>query len=119
MIFEYSGTVVTLDDPAQYPQAENTELVQAKERSASGVTQAEDFSVKIGTFTYNFVNMSRADYTALIEFFVNTVTGMLHEFLLTDDLSVQRTVRFTTSQLSFSNTSNDLWNGNFTVEEIL
>ena len=119
MIFEYSGTIVTLDDPAQYPQQENTELIQAKERSASGIIQTEDFSVRIGTFTYNFVNMSRSDYTALVEFFLNTVTGILYAFLLTDDLGVQRTVRFTSSQLSFTNTSHDFWNGNFTVEEIL
>jgi len=119
MIFTYGATVVTLDSPAQYPLVNSTMLVQAKDKSASGVTHVESFNVRTNLFNYSFVDISDTDYIKIIEFFLNVVDGMLLEFLLTDDLSVTRTVRFTEPTLNFTKNSYGLWSGNFQVEEIL
>lgn len=118
MIFELDGYIVELDDPAQYPYAPVTKLVQAKEMSASGITHVEDFSVQTDTFKYNFKNASQSDYEKIMEWFVNTVTGMLTPFNLTDDLGATRNVRFTTSTIPFTSNSYNLWDGSFTVEVV-
>lgn len=101
---------------AQYSYPVDRELVQAKERSASGITYTEDFSVEIGTRTYNFINMDHEDYVTLMSFFVNTAVGMMYKFYLTDDLGEQFLVRFTQPKLPFRLTSYRLWAGSFTVE---
>jgi len=119
MIFTLGATVVTLDSPAQYPLTNNTTLVQAKDKSASGVTHVESFDVRTNLFTYSFADMSDADYIKILEWFINTVDGMLTQFYLTDDLGVTRLVRFTEPQITFVKNSHGLWSGSFTVEEII
>jgi hypothetical protein len=109
----------TFRDPAQYPLGNNTELIQAKERSSSGITHIESFEVQINSFTYNFTNMPQVDYNGLIEWFVNVADGMLNTFELTDDYSITRTVRFLKPTLDFTQNSVGLWDGSFSVEEIL
>lgn len=118
MIFDLDANHMELASPAQYPQNQNTKLVQAKERTATGVTHVEDFSVRIGTYTYNFVDMSQDDYVLLMDWFVNISEGMVNSFYLTDDFGIERLVRFTTATLSFTNTSYIHWNGSFTVEVV-
>lgn len=114
--------ILTLDDvsvdigPAQYPQAPNTELVQAVDKSATGVTYVEDFSLEIGTITYSFVDMRVEEYILLLEFFVNTAQGQLNTFTLTTDRNESKTVRFNTPRIGFTETFLDLWSGSFTVE---
>lgn len=119
MIFNLDTTTVTLEKPAQYPYNEATRLVQAKERSASGITHVESFQVLTGDYTYNFEDMSPRDYTVLMEFFVNVAEGMLNEFNLTDDLNVTRLVRFASPDLEFSKDSYELWAGSFSVEQVI
>lgn len=118
MIFTLGDTVVALSAPSQYPHKEVTELIQGKERSASGITHVESFEVRTGMLTYTFADMSTSDYQLLMGFFINTAEGMLHEFALTDDLGIVRTVRFTSPTLNFSNSSFQLWAGSFTVEQV-
>ncbi len=117
MIFEKDGTTVTLDQPAQYPYAQGLTLVQASEMSASGITHVEDFEVKTGTFVHKFSNTSDADYSKILDWFLNTAEGKMYKFNLTDDLGVTRAVRFTESQLNFTKDYYQLWSGSFTVEE--
>lgn len=119
MILELGTTTTTLADPSQYPYARDTELIQAKELSASGVTHIESFKVQLNTFTFSFNDMSNLDYIALHEFFVNVAQGMLYEFSLTDDLGVTRLVRFTQPKLAFVTASLGLWQGAFVVEEVI
>lgn len=103
---------------AQYPAKHDTELIQVKERSASGVVYTEDFNVSIGSTTYNFLDMSTEDYVTLMEFFLNEVNGMMEEFRLEDDRGVTSLVKFTTPKLPFTETYLGLWAGYFTVENI-
>jgi hypothetical protein len=119
MIFTLNTTTVTLDSPAQYPLTNNTELIQAKDKSASGITHVESFEVRSNLLSYTFNDVSDADYIKIIEWFVNTVDGMLLTFSLTDDLGVTRIVRFTEPKLNFVKNSFGLWSGSFQVEEII
>lgn len=121
MEFEYGSTIVTLDEPAQFPLGNNVMLSQAKDKSASGVTHVESFEVQTAELTFIFSDMTNDDYLKVLDFFVNEVDGMLNEFYLTDDLGVRRQVRFTTPTLNFDLTSQGetlQWSGQFTVEEI-
>ena len=118
MEFFLTPDTVTLDDPAQYPLTQDTNLVQAIERSASGISHVEDFDVKVGTITYSFQDMTDADYVKLMDWFVNKAEGMVNIFQLTDDLGNVNQVRFTTPKLKFVTNFLDLWNGSFTVETI-
>ena len=118
MEFYLDPDTVTLDDPAQYPSSQDTMLVQARERSASGISQVEDFVVQVGTWTYAFKDMSDADYVLLMDWFINKAEGMLNQFQLTDDLGNVNIVRFTTPRLNFITNFLDLWDGKFTVEII-
>lgn len=110
------GSVIADIGYAQYPQDPNTELVQASDRSATGVLYVEDFSLQINSTTYRFVDMGESEYIALMEFFVNDAQGKLNPFTLTDDSGQTGNVRFLESMLSFSNSAYKLWNGSFSVE---
>ena len=117
MYFELGSDTLQLQCSAQYPLTQQYELIQVKERSATGITQTENYEVELNRFTYNFKNMSQNDYQQLLNWFVSIAKGFTNEFYLTDDLGVTRLVRFVDSKLSFNLTSYQLWDGNFTVEE--
>jgi hypothetical protein len=69
MIFTLGTEVVTLDSPAQYPLQPSYMLVQAKDKSASGITHVESYEVQNNTHIYNFADMSQADYYKILGFF--------------------------------------------------
>ncbi|RLC88524.1 MAG: hypothetical protein DRJ03_02635 [Chloroflexi bacterium] len=116
MIFELGADRVELETPAQYPLANETQLVQAKDLSASGITHVESFEVETGKITYVFEDMSDNDYVNVMGWFINTANGMMNKFNLTDDLGVTREVRFTSTRIKFDLNSFRLWYGSFTVE---
>lgn len=118
MIFTRGTTVVVLDDPAQYPSGVDTELIQTKDRSASGVLHTESYLIQLRTYTYNFANMSTADYDKVVGFFINEAVGMMNEFELTDDLGVARNMKFTEPTLAFQLVSYQRHSGAFQVEVV-
>ncbi len=118
MIFELNGVTATLQYPAQYPMTSNYEIVQARDRSASGITHVEDFEVTTNTMDFNFVNLPDTDYNTLLTWFLDVAVGMLNEFYLTDDLGVTRLMRFTTPTLNFVKDHFNLWQGSFSVEQV-
>jgi len=119
MIFELDTTIVTLQEPAQWPYPTGFKLSQATEKSASGVPHVEDFDVRTGTFTYHFEEMPDADYLAVVDFFLNIAVAMMNNFYLTDDLGVRRLVHFVEDNIQFQQTYLDQWAGYFIVEEVV
>lgn len=115
MILTYQGNSVDIGR-AQYPAATSTELVQASDRSGTGIVYTEDFSVEIGSTAYTFEDMGQTEYVNLMEFFINVVKGRLYPFTLTDDRGNDSIVRFTESRLKFTETYLYLWSGSFSVE---
>ena len=118
MIFQLDTYIVELEAPAQYPYEPSTELIQAKDKSASGITHVESFEVQTDTDIYSFKDTSDGDYQKIMAWFINTANGMMNEFSLTNDHGVTKTVRFTTARIKFTQNSFGLWNGSFTVESI-
>lgn len=116
MKFIKNGVEVILDCPAQYPLKKNYEIVQAKEKSANGITHVENFSVELKTKIYNFVDMSTEDYNKLLDFFVNVAVASLNTFVLENDLGESENVRFLDNKLNFSLTDYNLYSGSFGVE---
>lgn len=115
MILTYDTTSIDIGY-SQYPYTTNTEIVQVKERSASGVPHTEDYSVVMDTMKFSFVDMPTAEFVLLSDFYLNTVRGMTTEFTLQDDKENTYTVNFASSSLAFNETSHELWSGSFTVE---
>ncbi len=101
---------------SQYPVALNTEIIQVKEKSASGIIYREDFSVRTDTVTYTFKDMQTLDYQNLLNFFLDIVNGTMETFMLTDDSGFVMYCNFTSPKLNFTKSSYELWNGTFTVE---
>ena len=117
MEFIKGAVHVEFSCPAQFPQDENTKLIQAKDYSGSGIKHTEDFSVKTGLQTFVFVDFPGEDYLKLLEFFINEANGMMEEFTLIDDLGVSRVGTFTEPEIKFRNTSYDMWSGSFSFEQ--
>ncbi len=117
MKFTYDGITVDIGC-AQFPYGDDVELVQVKERSASGVPYVENFNVQIDRRTYAFVDMLQEDYVRMMEFFLNTVNGIMNVFTVEDDIGDTFTARFDKPIKSFKLTSYRKWQGVFTLETV-
>jgi len=116
MILTHNSTSIDIGE-AQYPSGAKSELIQVKERSASGVPHTEDYNVEINEMSFSFVDMKELIYLALVDFHLNVVLGMSEEFTLDDDKGNSYTVNFTSPIIDFKNTSFELWSGKFNVEK--
>jgi hypothetical protein len=116
MKFKLGTITAELICGAQFSYPQSVSIVQAKERTATGIVHTESFHVKLGEYVYTFKDMGDADYAVLMDWFVNVVDAMFKSFYLTDDLGITRHVRFTVPRLSFEQTDFGLWTGDFTVE---
>ena len=116
MFFRLGVDSLEVKTPISYPYPKRTELVQAKERSASGLTHIESFDVKTTTRTYSYEDLPTAEFQALVDWFENVANGMEHVFEVTDDLGEQFNARFSSPILNFNLTSHDLWGGSFSLE---
>ncbi len=101
---------------AQYPAKFAVDIVQVKEKSASGIIYREDFSVATNNITYRFEDMETLNYQMLMNFFLNIVNGMMEQFVLKDDTGYSIACHFADPKLSFTKTSFELWAGTFSVE---
>lgn len=121
MILAYGGSSYDIGI-AQNPLGRTPEIIQAKMRTASGITQVDSFSVYLDTRKYSFEKMPDADYLVLYNFFLTVAFASANEFDLTDDLGDTYTGRFVSGKLPFtrSGTGKDgqgLWDGSFEFEE--
>ena len=123
MKFQLEGETWDSIYPASLPYVFEQEVVQAVDKSASGVTHVESFNVQTDRMTVNFDNMEHPVYEALVNWFITTSNGAEKTFTVTDDLGNVFTARFTSSKLKFQNTgvgANNvpLWSGSFKLEAV-
>jgi hypothetical protein len=118
MIFDFGGTIYEPDCPASYPGNGGTELIQAKEKSSSGIVHVESFNVKSKIQEYTLEELTLTDYLDFMDFFVNVVGGQMEEFEFTNDYGETETVRFTSSELSHQNTEYNMYSVGFSVEAV-
>ncbi len=117
MILTYGGTDYDIGC-SQYPASAKVDVIQVKEKSASGVIYREDFSVRTTELTYKFENMKTIDYRVLIDFFINVVNCTMRTFQLADDAGGVISCNFVTPSLKFTKTNYELWAGSFSVEAV-
>ena len=119
MKFILGVNTIEFSIPATYPYGRSTELVQVKDKTASGVVHVEDFSVVTNELKVSFKDLPEADYLALLDWHVNIAQGMLYPFDMTDDLGDTYHVRFLSSEISGNLTAFELWDVSFIVEEVV
>jgi len=84
---------------AQDPRQEDSKLIQATTRTASGVKHTESYQVVTDTETYQILDADEDKFLLFIEFFKDYAVGQLNSFDILDDLGVQKTVTFASSDL--------------------
>jgi hypothetical protein len=116
MFFRLGVDSLDIRTPISYPYPQRKEIVQAKERSASGITHIESFDVTTTTRSYSYEDLPTDEFQALVNWFENVANGMENVFEVTDDLGEQFDARFTSPILDFNLTGHDLWGGSFALE---
>jgi hypothetical protein len=108
--------------PASFPYHKNTKQIQVRDKSASGISYVEDFSVEEKGLSVLFENLPNADYVGLLDWHVNIAEGMLYEFDMVDDLGESYHVRFSSPELKGTIVghvdSGPLWALSFGLEEV-
>ena len=105
--------------PASYPYERRSELIQTSDKTASGITHVEDFSVQTNELGVNFEDMPEADYLLLLDWHVNKAEGMLNLFTMVDDLGDSYLVRFISSELKGRLNQSNRYSVSFWVEEVI
>ncbi len=116
MKFEYEGNVLQFEDGAEYPATRRTELMQIQDRTAAGTLQVEDLGITLNSRVLVFTLMSKTDYDALIDWFLNIVNGASKVFEFTDEYGITRNAIILDSILEFNEVSLNRYSGQFTVE---
>ena len=116
MKFEVGSEVLQFEAGGDYPAKRKQELLQAKDRSAAGDLQIENLGIKIKTRVIVFNLMSKADYVALVDWFLNVAQGGSLPFIFTDEYGDAGEVRIMDSIIDFDENSLEAYSGSITLE---
>lgn len=101
-----------------YPAKRSDNISQVQDRTAAGSLRVETLGVQIRTRVLDFNLMSKTDYLALRDWFLNTVNGGSLIFTFTDEYGDSGLVRIVTSDLDFSETSLERYSGSIKLEYV-
>ena len=118
MKFNYLGNIYQFENGGSYPAGYRHEKLQVKDRVASGILQVEDLGITIQSRTIVFNLMSRNDYNALVNWFLNTVNGAAATFIFTDEYGVSKNVKIQNDILDFNEDAFNLFSGSITLEYV-
>lgn len=93
-------------------------MQQVKERSAGGTLHVETFASPLRYRTLNFEAMSDADYSGMLDWFLNKVNGMADEFQFEDERNQTYTVKFADPTLDLRERSFLRYSGRVRLEII-
>lgn len=116
MKFVYGGNTLQFEAGGDYPAGRRTELLQVQDRTAAGILQVEDLGITIASRTIQFNLMSKVDYDALVDWFVNIVNGGSETFEFTDEYGIVRDAIITNTILDFEETNFNLYSGQLVLE---
>lgn len=116
MKFVYEGNTLQFEDGAEYPATRRAELMQVQDRTAAGTLQVEDLGIAINSRVLYFTLMTKNDYDALIDWYLNIVNGASKVFEFTDEYGIVRNAIIIDSFLEFNEVSLNRYSGQFTVE---
>jgi len=108
--------------PASFPYSKRSKRIQVKDKSASGISYVEDFSVEENVLSIQFSDLPNLDYVGLLNWHVNIAEGMLYKFDMIDDLGDLYHVRFVSPELKGTMIGHvddgPLWSLSFSLEEV-
>jgi hypothetical protein len=116
MKFQSGALILQFEAAGDYPAVRRNEVIQVTDRNAAGALQVETLGIKIKSRVINFTMMPKADYIALVEWFLDVANASANTFDFTDEYGDVGTVRFTSPILNFPETSFELYEGSITLE---
>lgn len=116
MQFKYGATELNFSQGASYPAERPFELTQVIDRTAAGTLQVEDLGVDIERRVLSWELMPKADYDALLDWFVNVAQGAKNVFSFTDEYGRVGDVRIISPIFDFRETSWERYRGELILE---
>jgi len=118
MKFELAPNTLQFEAGGDYPARRTYEVVQVQDRTAGGSLQVETLGINILSRAIIFNLMSKTDYDALINWFLNVVNGGESTFDFTDEYGDTAEVRITDNILDFGETSLERYSGTLNLEYV-
>ena len=100
----------------QYPAEFTSRLFQVQDRTAGGTMEVETLGILSKTRQIVFVNMPKADYDGLVNWFDNIAQASYNVFEFTDEYGIVFNVRVVDSEIRFKETKLDCFSGTLTLE---
>ena len=118
MNFKQGTNELFFEAGGDYPASRPVELFQVQDRTAAGILQVEDLGVQTRRRVITFNLMSKADYDALLDWFLNIANGGMIDFEFTDEKGFTGTVKITDQIIDFIETSYESYSGTLNVEYV-
>lgn len=116
MKFQYSSYTLEFLAGGDYPAPKRISLLQVQDRTAGGTLQIETLGVTVKQRTIVFTLMSKVDYDALENWFLQVVVGGSNTFQFTDEHGITTNVKIVDTELNFSEIAFELFSGSITLE---
>jgi len=116
--FELAPNTLQFTAGGGYPGKRKYKVHQIQDRTGGGTLQVETLGVQVRTRVLSFVMMSKTDYDALIDWFLNTVNGGMYTFDFTDEYGDTAEVIITDQELDFDEVSMRRYTGSLTLEYV-
>ncbi len=101
-----------------YPATRTNRIFQVQDRTAAGTVQVETLGVTVRSRRIVFNLMSKTDYLALVDWFLNVANGGENVFEFTDEYGYVGDVRIMDSMLDFAETSLERYAGTINLEYV-
>ncbi len=118
MKFYLSPYTLQFEAGGDYPATRTNRIFQVQDRTAAGAVKVETLGITIHTRTIAFNLMSKTDYVALVEWFLDVVNGGEKVFEFTDEYGDTGNVRITDSIIDFTETSLARYSGTLNLEYV-
>ncbi len=118
MKFESTPHILQFEAGGDYPATRTNRVFQVRDRTAGGQLKVETLGIQNKTRVLVFNLMSKVDYTALIDWFLNVVNGGEVDFEFTDEYGDTGTVKITDNILDFTETSLERYSGTLNLEYV-
>lgn len=118
MKFELTPYILEFEAGADYPAKRRAEIFQVTDRTAAGTLQVENLGVTATKRVLNFNLMSKTDYDALLNWYLNVSVGAASSFEFTDEYGNVGTVKILDDEINFDETSLYRYSGSITLEYV-
>lgn len=118
MQFNLTPDTIVFEAGGDYPASRQDKVYQVVDRSAGGKLHVETLGIQTRTRVLVFNLMSKTDYDALVNWFLNVVNAGEKDFEFTDEYGDVGTVKMMDDMIDFAETSLYRYSGTITLEYI-